>query len=520
MQQKAIIYCRVSSVKQSTEGHGLDSQEHRCREYAQREGYEVVKVFRDSFTGSGDFMNRPAMSSLLGFLDENPATNFIVIFDDLKRFARDVEFHFKLRFAFKARGATLFCLNYTFDESDEGEFIELIMAGQAQLERKQNRRQVIQKMKARLEKGYWAIVAPVGYKMKKDSVHGNILIKDEPDATIIKEALEGFSSGRFSNQVEVQKFLQSKNFRNLKHVSLDSVKKILTNCIYPGYVEYKLWDVSRRIGHHEPIISLEAFEQIQNRLNGKMKVFSRKDNNKEFPLRGFVLCDECLKPMTASWTTGRNGKHPYYHCKTIECSLRGKTVRRKEMEEGFENILHSIKPKEQTLALTKEILLDVWNKRIKDVDNIKKSHENKLSELHKKVENIIERISKTENEKIIQSYEKELERLSNEEQVLENQVQVMRNTKPDFGTALDMTFKFLKSPYLYWMKDDLKAKQLVLKLVFEDQIPYNRENGFGTAKLALPLRIFESNETNDSCDVDPSGFEPLTSGVQNRRSTK
>ena len=95
--QKAVIYCRVSSVKQSTEGHGLDGQEHRCREYAKQKGYEVIKVFGDTFSGGGDFLNRPAMSSLLGYLDKEPATNFVVIFDDLKRLARDTVFHLKLR---------------------------------------------------------------------------------------------------------------------------------------------------------------------------------------------------------------------------------------------------------------------------------------------------------------------------------------------------------------------------------------------------------------------------------------
>ncbi len=136
--QKAIIYCRVSSKRQSTEGHGLDSQEHRCREYAQSRGYEVIKAFRDSFSGGGDFMNRPAMSSLLNFLDKNPATNFVVIFDDLKRLARDTVFHLKLRREFDARKAKVECPNFTFEDTPEGSFIETILAAQGELERKQN----------------------------------------------------------------------------------------------------------------------------------------------------------------------------------------------------------------------------------------------------------------------------------------------------------------------------------------------------------------------------------------------
>lgn len=44
---KALVYCRVSTKRQKEEGHGLDSQEHRCRQYAAAKGYEVEAVFPD-----------------------------------------------------------------------------------------------------------------------------------------------------------------------------------------------------------------------------------------------------------------------------------------------------------------------------------------------------------------------------------------------------------------------------------------------------------------------------------------
>lgn len=127
---KALIYCRVSSKGQETEGHGLESQETRCRQYADAKGYEVVAVFPDTMTGGGDFMKRPGLVALLSFMDAQPDETFIVVFDDLKRFARDRDFHFRLREAFRARNATLECLNYRFDDSPEGEFMETIFAAQ------------------------------------------------------------------------------------------------------------------------------------------------------------------------------------------------------------------------------------------------------------------------------------------------------------------------------------------------------------------------------------------------------
>ena len=104
-QPKAVIYCRVSSTKQKIVGGGLESQEHRCREYAASKEYDVEAVFPDDASGGGDFMNRPGMVALLSYLDAQKGKPYVVIFDDLKRFARDTEFHIKLRREFGNRGA-------------------------------------------------------------------------------------------------------------------------------------------------------------------------------------------------------------------------------------------------------------------------------------------------------------------------------------------------------------------------------------------------------------------------------
>lgn len=154
MPLKALLYCRVSSTRQATEGHGLDSQEDRCRAHADRMGYVVDRVFPDDASGGGHFMKRPGMVALLAYLDVQPDRgNYVVVFDDLKRFARDTEFHIQLRHAFKARGARIECINFRFEDTPEGKFVETIFAAQGELEREQNRRQVIQKMQARAKRG-------------------------------------------------------------------------------------------------------------------------------------------------------------------------------------------------------------------------------------------------------------------------------------------------------------------------------------------------------------------------------
>jgi hypothetical protein len=47
-------------------------------------------------------------------------------------------------------------------------------------------------------------------------------------------------------------------------------------------------------------------------------------------------------------------------------------------------------------------------------------------------------------------------------------------------------------------------KRLVLKLVFQTNITYSKENGFGTADLKLPLRVFETIDISSTKGVEIS----------------
>jgi hypothetical protein len=50
-------------------------------------------------------------------------------------------------------------------------------------------------------------------------------------------------------------------------------------------------------------------------LDGRVVVSGpRQRNRPDFPLRGFVRCEACGRPLTGSWSKGRNGRYAYYHC--------------------------------------------------------------------------------------------------------------------------------------------------------------------------------------------------------------
>ena len=520
--RRAIIYCRVSSTKQKLEGSGLESQEHRCRQYAALNGYEVEAVFPDDASGGGDFMNRPGMVALLSYLDAQPGKNYVIIFDDLKRFARDTEFHIKLRREFQTRGARIECLNFKLDDSPEGKFVETIFAAQGELEREQNRRQVIQKMQARVEKGYWVFTAPVGYKYASDRAHGKILVRDEPAASILAQALEGYASGYLQSQTEVKRFLEAKpgfpKDTPAGEIRWQRVQRLLSHITYAGYVEAPKWGVPPRKGHHEPLISLETFERIQERMRGTAKAPARKDISEDFPLRGFVLCDDCDQPMTSCWSKGRTKHYPYYLCDTRDCDSNRKSIPRDKIEGGFADILQSLQPTRQLFSIAKAMFADAWSLRLAEAQRDKEELAKQLRDVGRQIETLLERIMEAENATVIKAYEAKIAKLEREKLLLAEKADRIAPPKGRLDEFIEPALNFLGNPWNLYENGSLVLKRTVLRLAFSEPLRYSLKSGYRTAKTAFPFKVLAAISTSKSEMVEPRGIEPLTSCMPCKRS--
>ncbi len=516
---RALLYCRVSSERQAKEGHGLDSQEHRCREYARNKGYEVETVFRDSFTGGGDFMRRPGMVALLDHADRQAHKSFVVIFDDLSRFARDVAAHLQLRQEFDRRDIQIECPNFTFEDTPEGELVENIMAAQNQYHRKNNRRQVIQKMKARLETGFWPHFPPPGYEQFRDPIVGKILKPCEPKASLIREAFEGFASDRFLNQADVVNFLKSSGYNDGKPIYQEGVRRLLRRLVYAGYVEREEWEVSRRKGQHEGLVSLEVYEKVQAKLDGKYKVYTRVSDSLDFCLRGFILCPFCQRPLTGSWSRGRAKMYRFYRCNTKSCVRHNKSVSGDRLDEDFKELLKTIYPKPGAMKLAKAVVLDLWEKRIETLDGQQTRLERQLADIKKQVDVLSSRVVRAMDEKLARVYEDQIIKCQRESEDLQGKLRDLGVSSVSFETALEVVFEFLKNPLFIWETKDINAKRLVLKLVFAEKLAYHPQFGFETAQKSKFVGLFETIYAKDSQDVEVGGFEPPSENVRTYVST-
>jgi site-specific DNA recombinase len=130
--RRAILYARVSTDEQARSGYSLAQQVEALREYASREGYEVIEEVSDPGQ-SGASLERPGMDRVRDLVQGGGVT--VVLAQDRDRFAREPAYHYLLRREFEEHGTKIRALNDRGDDSPEGELTDGILDQLAKFER-------------------------------------------------------------------------------------------------------------------------------------------------------------------------------------------------------------------------------------------------------------------------------------------------------------------------------------------------------------------------------------------------
>jgi site-specific DNA recombinase len=488
---RAIIYPRVSSERQVNEGTGLESQAYRCIQYAESLGLKVAETFKDEGV-SGALLQRPGFKSLLTFLDSHAEEKFIVVIDDISRLARDLKVYLQLKTELTKRGAMIKSPNFNFEDTPEGIFIENIIASKAQLDRQQNKRQVMQKMKACLERGRWAFNPPPGLKNVK-----GMLQPVEPFATIYRDAIKKYASFELNTFETVQRFILSQYREHgiQRTLSLSGAIRILKNPLYCGYMEYQPWGISLRKAEHAGFISYQTFCAVQNRIANVAKPRLRKDYSEDFPVRGYALCEACKKPFTAAWFKGKQERFPYYLCKTIGCPLKNKMTPKTELEDHLVNLLGQSAPQPDILDLVGAVLSDTWQSRQSAQAKLRLDKDRQIAELEAQNKTYFQRIGKTTSDTIVAGYEQQIE--DNEKQIanLKQDLRKVKYNQKSFQTTTKVVLDYIKNPVEQWESGKFYKLRLLLGMYFGDKVVYEQKAGFQTPELPLILAISRDKTT-------------------------
>src|SRR5215218_7731487 len=89
--RRAILYARVSTDEQARSGYSLAQQLEALRDYAQREGLEVLQEVTDP-GWSGAYLDRPGLDHVRDLVHGGSVD--VVLAQDRDRFAREPAYHY------------------------------------------------------------------------------------------------------------------------------------------------------------------------------------------------------------------------------------------------------------------------------------------------------------------------------------------------------------------------------------------------------------------------------------------
>jgi site-specific DNA recombinase len=502
----ALLYLRVST-KEQLQNLSMEVQEGRCREWCDRQGYEVAGVFHDDGV-SARTVQRPAFQEMLAFIKAQHGAVGYVVVHDLSRFARNMENQLEVIAELRSVEVLLRSVMEEVDETAAGKMVTNMhgMVNQFFSDRNSERTRVGMEKSARI--GRFPFKAPLGYLNVRATRDSPNLIPDPERAGLIQKAFQLYGGGAETRAGVLRQVARlGLTTQGGKQLTAQSFENLLRNPIYAGWVVIPAWNIKER-GSFEALVSDDLFERVQDILDGKrLTIVPHTRNNEDFPLRVFVLCASCGTPLTGSFSKGRNRPYPYYRCRNTRC--KAVNVRKEVIEKEFIALLHRMAPSEELLCLFHDLVLNVWDRKQADARA-------QMDAMHKALSVLTDRknrlMDKYLDGKIDQTtYEEQNERLGSEiaeAKVALRSVEVLDEQIEDLLAFADGV---LRDPAGLWTRASLDQRQRLQKVLFPTGVTYSEDEGFGTALTPSIFSMLQEFRLEDSSLASPTGFEPVLS---------
>jgi site-specific DNA recombinase len=509
----AILYARVSTDEQAAKGASIPYQKERMEQYCALMEYTAVKYVAEDYSAKS-FDNRPEFNKLLDFIKANKGLVQKLLIVRWDRFSRNATEAYNMIARLAKMGVEVNAIEQPLDLNvPENKMMLAFYLAAPEVENDRRSINTINGMRKNRKQGRWLGVAPIGYKNARDSQDKPILLKSE-DAPLVQKAFELYATGNYPFEI-LRKQLNKEGLVMAK----SQFNRLLRNSIYCGKVEVKAFrNEPEEIvnGIHEPIVSEELFNDVQQVISGK-KRFTAKNTKvrMEFPMRGYLICNSCGGNLTASCSQGRNEKYYYYHCQP-GCKER---IDAKTIHTSFDQWLAKLSMKPDSARLYLAVMEHIFK-----TNEIDREAEIELmeKEINKKSEMLAKATMKFVNDELDKdNYNKLKEVLQNEMANLKAEIIEFKGMESGFMECMTYGITFLSKLPFYYSTATLENKQKMLGSIFPEKLIFS-ENTYRTAEpneivdfLSTIDATFKNNkdlvnpEKSDiSCRVPGAGIEP------------
>ena len=337
------LYTRKSSESDERQAMSIESQVKEMKSLAEKENIFVKDIRSESYSAKTSG-TRPVFSQVIDDIRKG-YFNAILTWapDRLSRNAGDLGSLIDLMDAKKLLSIRTY--SQSFSNSPNEKFLLMILCSQAKLENDNRGLNVKRGIRAKCEMGWRPCMPPLGYYNRALNNIKDIVI-DPVRGPIVKEMFFRVAylgeSGR-----KLKKWFDSINFKTKsgKSPQVSLILSMLKNSFYYGEFEYPLGSGRWYKGSHEPLITKEVFDKVQNTWLGPRKV---KWGSKKFTYKMLFKCGSCGANIIAEekfkkLSSGGFSHYIYYHCsRTLDNGCGKHYMKEDELEEKLVSFIKEL----------------------------------------------------------------------------------------------------------------------------------------------------------------------------------
>lgn len=470
--KRAVVYARVSTVRQAEDELPIHSQVDRCVEKAEALEATVDRVFKDEGI-SGTTDSRPAFRDAIDYC-ETFTPDYLIVWST-SRFARNRIDAGLYKMKLRRAGVELVYVSQPIDGStDAGWMTESILELFDEFYSRQISADTLRSMIKNARDGFWnGGREPLGYRSVPalDNPKRKRLEIEPSEAWIVREVfalrLKDLGSSRIASNLNDRGILnRGKRWNRV------SVASLLRNDSVRGMSVFGRKD--RRSGGrlrprdewiivpaHDPIIDEETWSMVQDVMNSEIAEVNSGSPHSTYFFTGILRCHDGSSMQIES-AKGRNKRYWYYNCRSAQ---KGNGQPRRIQARDFDEWLAGIILQK---ILTPENLRGVLEDMNAACSSWARDHQRKMRDLQSSISTLQER-----NSKIFELFEtlgKDTPNLgdvtkrlrSNNDKIkdLERRLEVFAKEQPPELTVTDQDISDLAESLRYIIKTNENPKKV------------------------------------------------------------
>ena len=452
---QVVLYARVSSKDQEKEGFSIPAQLRLLRDYATNRGLVIAQEFTDVETAKAS--GRTNFNEMLLYLKKHQAVCRTILVEKTDRLYRNIKDYatideFDVAVHFVKENEIISRSSRSNEQFVHG--IKVLMA------RNYSQNLGEETVKGMTEKacaGIYPSCAPVGYRNADGPDGKRVIVSDLDAAPMITELFGRFATGRYSLRALVKEANgEGLQLRGRKLYS-SVVHQILRKRLYSGDFD---WDGRTYTGSHEPLVTRECWQRVQELLDARAENRTRKVKH-DFAYTGLVHCGHCGCLFVGEL---KKRKYVYYHCTGNRGKCEEPYTRQEILAREFAEVL-------QELVIPQAILEWLGNEVLSSDQTEQAARAQAIKKLQARYEQIQARIETMYLDKLDgritqEFFDKQSAAWRSEQDGLQRKIQAVQKATPaPIDQAVDMLRLTSRASELFLQQTAAEQRRLLQAVV-------------------------------------------------------